>query len=213
MPKWAMVVDTRKCIGCHACTVACKTENDVPLGVWRTHVRTYEKGKYPNVKRYFFPFLCNHCGYCIEASKAYGVGSFYRRADGIVVMDYSKLKGRTAAQIKAEAEAAIAACPFESIFINPDTGLPEKCTFCAHRVDKGLTPACVQTCLGRARVFGDAYDPNSVVSRLIASNPTRKLCPDGSLFYIGLESHQVDTIKGNRQIDPMDFEKGVLTQY
>lgn len=211
--QWVMVMDVRKCIGCHACTVACKAENQVPLGVWRTHIRTQEKGKYPNVRRYFFPWICNHCGYCAAASQAGGLGSFYRREDGIVLFDYSKLKGRSKEEIRKEAETVISACPIEAIFVNPNTGLPEKCTFCAHRVDKGLVPACVQTCIGKARVFGDLNDPNSVVSKLIATNPTRKLCPDGLVYYIGVEGFQIDTIKGNRQIDPTDFDRGVLSQY
>lgn len=210
--QWAMVMDVRKCIGCHACTVACKAENQVPLGVWRTHIRTQEKGKYPNVRRYFFPWICNHCGYCVAASQAV-LGSFYRREDGIVLFDYSKLKGRSKEEIKKEAEAVISACPLEAIFVNPNTGLPEKCTFCAHRVDRGLVPACVQTCIGKARVFGDLNDTNSVVSKLIATNPTRKLCPDGKVYYIGVEGFQIDTIKGNRQIDPTDFDRGILSQY
>lgn len=210
--QWVMVMDVRKCIGCHACTVACKAENRVPLGVWRTHIRTQEKGKYPNVRRYFFPWICNHCGYCVEASQS-ALGSFYKREDGIVLFDYSKLKGRSKEEIRREAEAVIEACPLEAIFVNPDTGLPEKCTFCAHRVDKGLVPACVQTCIGKARVFGDLNDPNSVVSKLIATNPTRKLCPDGAVYYIGVEGFQIDSIKGYRQIDPKDFDRGILSQY
>lgn len=211
--QWVMVMDVRKCIGCHACTVACKAENEVPLGVWRTHIRTHEKGKYPNVRRYFFPWICNHCGYCAAASQSSGLGSFYKREDGIVLFDYSKLKGRSASEIKKEAELVISACPLEAIFVNPFTGLPEKCTFCVHRVDKGLVPACVQTCIGKARVFGDLNDPNSVVSKLINTNPTKKLCPDGSVYYIGVEGFQIDTIKGNRQIDPKDFDRGILSQY
>lgn len=211
--QWAMVMDVRKCIGCHACTVACKAENEVPLGVWRTHIRTTEKGKYPHVKRYFFPWICNHCGYCAAASQASGLGSFYKRDDGIVLFDYSKLKGRSTSEIKKEADLVISACPLEAIFVNPLTGLPEKCTFCAHRVDKGLVPACVQTCIGKARVFGDLSDPGSVVSKLIAENPTRKLCPDGRVYYIGVEGHQIDSIKGNRQIPTEELQKGIITQY
>ncbi len=210
---WTMVIDVRKCIGCHACTVACKAENEVPLGVWRTHIRTTEKGKYPKVKRYFFPWICNHCGYCAAASQASGLGSFYRRNDGIVLFDYSKLKGKGPDEIKKEADLVISACPLEAIFVNPLTGLPEKCTFCAHRVDKGLVPACVQTCIGKARVFGDMADPSSVVSMLIAENPTRKLCPDGRVYYIGVEGHQIDSIKGNRQIPTEELQKGIITQY
>jgi len=212
-PRWVMVMDVRRCIGCHACTVACKAENDVPLGVWRTHIRTHERGKYPYTKRYFFQWICNHCGDCAAASQGAGLGSFSRREDGIVIFDYKKLQGKTAAQIKAEAELVISACPLEAIYVNPMTGFPEKCTFCVHRVEKGLVPACVQTCIPRAGVFGDLSDPDSVVSKLIATNPTRKLCPDGNVYYIGAEGHQIDSIKGNRQVDPQDFEKGILTQY
>jgi tetrathionate reductase subunit B len=207
-----MVMDVRRCIGCHACTVACKAENNVPLGVWRTHIRTHERGYYPHAKRFFFPWICNHCGNCAEASQGAGLGSFYRREDGIVLFDYKKLQGKTAAQIKTEADLVISACPLEAIYMNPVTGLPEKCTFCVHRVEKGLVPACVQTCIPRARVFGDLSDPKSVVSILVASNPTKKLCVDGTVYYIGVEGHLIDSVRGNRQVDPQDFEKGILTQ-
>jgi tetrathionate reductase subunit B len=114
-PRWAMVMDVRRCIGCHACTVACKAENDVPLGVWRTHIRTHERGHYPHAKRFFFPWICNHCGNCAEASQGAGLGSFYRREDGIVLFDYKKLQGKTVAQIKTEADLVISACPLEAI--------------------------------------------------------------------------------------------------
>ncbi|MFA5354577.1 MAG: 4Fe-4S dicluster domain-containing protein, partial [Thermodesulfovibrionales bacterium] len=116
-------------------------------------------------------------------------------------------------QIKAEADTAISSCSVGAVFANPLSGLPEKCTFCAHRVDKGLVPACVQTCIGKARVFGDLSDPDSVVSQLIAANPTTKLCPDGKVYYIGAEGHQIESIKGSSQIDTNDLDKGVITQY
>ncbi len=211
--KWAMVMDARRCIGCHACTVACKAENEVPLGVWRTHIRAYEKGRYPHTRRFFFQWICNHCGNCATVSQGSGLGSFYRRDDGIVLFDYKKLQGKTPAEIKAEADLVISSCPVEAIYINPFTGFPEKCTFCIHRVEKGLVPACVQTCIPRARVFGDLSDPNSVVSRLVATNPMQKLCPDGNVYYFGAEGELIDTLKGGRQIAPEDFEKGILTQY
>lgn len=221
MSRWGMVIDLRRCIGCNACTVACKAENEVPLGVWRTHVRYYEKGRYPYVKRYFFPILCDHCeeAPCVEASENNGVGAFYKRDDGIVLIDYKKLEKRTQAQIKTETKAAIEACPLEAIFTNPLTNLPEKCTFCAHRVDKGLVPACAQTCIGRARVFGDISDRSSAVSRLIAANPTRTLMPkddgEGSgVYYISLEAGHLDyeALKGGRQIDPTDFDNDIISQ-
>jgi tetrathionate reductase subunit B len=184
-------------------------------------MRYYEKGRYPHVRRYFFPIICDHCKEppCVAASKEAGVGSFYRRDDGVVLIDYKKLEGRTASQIKAEAEATIQVCPLEAIFVNPLNNLPEKCTFCAHRIDRGLVPACVQTCIGKARMFGDISDPNSVVSKAIVSNPSRTLMPnyDGggaSVYYIGLEAGHVDYegVKGYRQTDPKDFDRDIISQ-
>lgn len=212
-----MVIDVRRCIGCQACTVACKTENQVPLGVWRTHVRYMEKGVYPRVKRHFFPTLCDHCDEapCVEASENNGAGSVVKRDDGIIIVDHSKLKGRSKGQIKLEAEAVIESCPLDAAFINPKSGLPEKCTFCAHRVDQGLTTACCQTCLGRARIFGDLSDANSPVSRRLAANASRTLMAndDGGgagVFYIGLEGAHTDYggVEGGTAVSGEDFLSG-----
>ena len=221
MARWGMVIDTRRCIGCHACTTACKAENAVPLGVWRTHVRYYEKGKYPRVKRHFFPILCDHCDEapCVEASENNGVGAFYKSDNGEILIDYAKLKGRSPSQIKLETEAAVESCALEAVFMNPMTNKPDKCTFCAHRTAKGQVPACTQTCLGRARVFGDLSDSNSAVSRLLAANASRTLMSgdDGGgakVFYIGLDAGHTDydALEGGKQTDPQDFEKGVISQ-
>jgi tetrathionate reductase subunit B len=221
MPRWGMVMDTRRCIGCHSCTVSCKTENQVPLGVWRTHMRYFEKGRYPKVSRHFFPVICDHCeeAPCIEAADNNGVGSFYRSDEGVILIDYDKLKGRSAAQIDAEAQAAIESCPIEAVFVNPNTKLPEKCTFCTHRLEEGLVPACAQSCLGRTRVFGDLNDPNSPPSKLLAKNPSRTLMPDddgggSAVYYIGLEGSFVDyeAMEGGKQLDPKDFESGKASQ-
>ncbi len=217
MARWGMVIDTRRCIGCHACSTACKAENEVPLGVWRTHVRYYEKGKYPRVKRHFFPILCDHCDEapCVEASENNGVGAFYKADNGAILINYSKLKGRSPSQIKLETDAAIESCSLEAVFMNPLTNKPDKCTFCAHRVAKGQVPACAQTCLGRARVFGDLSDNNSAVSRMLAANASRTLMADddggGSrVFYIGLEARHTDYdgLEGGIQTDPKSFEDG-----
>ncbi len=220
MARYGMVMDMRRCIGCHACEVACKAENKVPLGVWRTQVRYYEKGRFPHVRRYFFLHICDHCTNppCVTASRNNGVGAFYQREDGIVLIDLKKLtKGRTRKQIEAEVQAAIEACHAEAIYVDPLTGLPGKCTFCVHRVDAGLVPACVQTCVGRARIFGDFDDPNSEVSRLAATLPARAMHPDEDedtgVLYIAQEGGLIDggAVEGFRQIDPQDFETGKLS--
>ncbi len=220
MARYGMVMDMRRCIGCHACEVACKVENKVPLGVWRTQVRYFEKGKYPNTRRYFFLHICDQCSKpaCVEASRNNGVGAFYQTEDGVVLIDLKKLtQGRTKKQIETEVQAAIEACHAEAIFVDPITGLPGKCTFCYHRLQAGLVPACVQTCVGRARVFGDFDDPNSEVSRLAAQHPARAMHPsedaDVGVVYLYQEGNLMDggAMPGFRQIDPQDFETGKLS--
>lgn len=219
MARMTMVMDAERCIGCQACTVACKTENDVPLGVWRTQMRAKETGKYPNVRRHFYQWICAQCGNCAEASENNGVGAVHRREDGIVVVDFEKLtKGRSQKQINAEIDAGIEACPIGAFSKNPLTGLPEKCTQCAHRVDKGLVPACVQTCLGRARIYGDADDPKSEVSRILGTRNARPApptdCGDPHVWYISLDGRFADRgeLEGQAQINPEDFNSGKLDQ-
>ncbi len=220
MARYGMVMDMRRCIGCHACEVACKAENKVPLGVWRTQVRYFEKGRFPNARRYYFLYICDHCANpaCVEASKNNGVGAFYQTDDGVILIDLKKLtKGRSKKQIDTEVKAAIEACHAEAIFVDPITGLPGKCTFCYHRLQAGLVPACVQTCLGRARVFGDFDDPNSEVSYLASVHETRPMTPaedeDPGVIYIAQEGSLLDggAMKGFRQIDPEDFNTGKLS--
>ncbi len=218
MARMVFVMDTRRCIGCQACTIACKTENDVPLGVWRTQIRAKEVGKYPNVRRQFYLWICAQCGNCADASSNNGVGSVYRRNDGIVVFDVEKLKGRTKKQIDTELDAAVEACPIGAFSRDPFTAMPNKCTMCAHRVDKGLVPACAQTCLGRARIWGDADDPNSEVSRLLGTEAVRPAPPDDCsephVFYIAMDGRQTDrgVLKGGAAVKTEDLVLGKLSQ-
>ncbi len=158
MPLWAKVIDHRRCIGCHACTVACKAEHLVPLGVTRTYVKQVDVGTYPNVRRHFQVTRCNQCesAPCVAICP---VSAMFRRPDGIVDFDRSRCIG---------CKACIAACPYDAIFINPETKSAEKCNFCAHRIDQGLEPACVAVCPERAIMVGDLTDPASEVSHLIA---------------------------------------------
>ena len=156
--RWGKVIDNRRCIGCHACTTACKMEHLVPLGVTRTYVKQVDAGAYPNVRRHFQVTRCNQCDHppCVTICP---VTAMFRRQDGIVDFDRERCIG---------CKACIAACPYDAIFISPETHSAEKCNFCAHRIDQGLEPACVIVCPERAIVIGDLNDPASEVSALVA---------------------------------------------
>lgn len=173
--RWAMVIDLRRCIGCMACICADKAEFDVPLGVWRTMVKVKDTGHYPNTKRHFMPRLCNHCDNppCVRNCPT---GATYKHEDGFVLQRYERC---------IVCRTCIAACPYNARHVLPKNrsgvkigGVVDKCTFCDHRVAKGLVPACVQTCLGRSRIFGDLNDPNSEVARLVAHHTTMVLKPE-----------------------------------
>jgi Fe-S-cluster-containing dehydrogenase component len=156
--KWGKVIDNERCIACHACTIACKQEHLVPLGVTRTYVKQVEVGAFPQVRRHFQVTRCNQCDEppCVEACP---VTSMFQRPDGIVDFDREVCIG---------CKACMAACPYEAIYINPDNHSAEKCIFCAQRVDQGLTPACVAVCPTQAIIIGDLRDPATAVSRILA---------------------------------------------
>jgi tetrathionate reductase subunit B len=192
--RFAMVIDLRRCIGCDACMVACKAEYDVPLGVFRTWVPYRVVGTYPTVKKQFLPRLCNHCDDppCVRACP---VGATFKVEDGgFVLQHYDRCIG---------CKACMASCPYNARFMLPEhrtrtniTSVVDKCTFCYHRVIQNLVPACVQTCVGRSRIFGDLNDPNSEVSRLITRNATQVLRPEQGtkphVFYIGADRNMTD---------------------
>lgn len=176
--RWAKVIDQSKCIGCHACTIACKAEHSVPLGVTRTYVKQVEVGTWPNVSRHFQVTRCNQCEKppCVDICP---VSAMYRRPDGIVDFDRDVCIG---------CKACIAACPYDAIYIDPASHSAEKCNFCAHRVDLGLEPACVVVCPERAIVVGDLDDPTSEVSRLVAAHKATPRKPEKAtvpkVFYV-----------------------------
>jgi len=196
--RYAMVIDLRRCIGCDACMTACKAEFDVPLGVFRTWVPYRVVGTYPNVRKQFLPRLCNHCDDppCVRSCP---VGATYKVEDGgFVLMHYDRCIG---------CKACMASCPYNARFMLPKhrtyteiTGVVDKCTFCHHRVTQGLAPACVQTCIGRARIFGDLNDPHSEVSRLVSTLPTQVLRPEEGtkphVFYIGADRNLTEHGRG-----------------
>ena len=188
--RWAMVVDVRKCVGCQACTVACIMENDVPENSFRTIVSTYEVTEQGKAGSYMLPRLCNHCEDppCIPVCPT---GATHQRRDGIVVVDNSVCVG---------CAYCVQACPYGARFINHETQTADKCTFCVHRVEAGLLPACVETCVGGARIFGDLKDPDSTVSKLVREQNPKVLKPEMGtqprVFYIGLDPKMQGKVDG-----------------
>ena len=182
MTRLGFVIDQRKCIGCHACTVACKAENGVPLGEFRTWVKYVDKGTFPDSRRHFLVERCNHCddAPCITICPT---KALFRRDDGIVDFDADRCIG---------CKSCMQACPYDAIYIDPTTHTAAKCNFCAHRVDVGLQPACVNVCPEQAIITGDLDDPTSYISRLIARNSVQVRRPDQGtkpkLFYLGADA-------------------------
>lgn len=166
--KWVKVLDQTRCIGCHACTTACKSENEVPLSVSRTYVKSVDVGVFPDARRNFQVTRCNQCedAPCVNACPT---GAMFSRDDGIIDFDKLDCIG---------CKACIAACPYDAIFINPEDHSAEKCNFCAHRIDVGLEPACVVVCPVEAILVGDINDPESKVAQEIGRNPTTVRKPE-----------------------------------
>jgi len=159
--KYGFIIDNRKCIGCHACTTACKSEHDVPVGVNRTYVKQVEKGVFPNTRRIFSVMRCNHCtdAPCVEICP---VEALYTRDDGIVDFDNNRCIG---------CKSCMQACPYDALYIDPDNNTAAKCNYCAHRVEVGRAPACVDVCPEHAIIAGDMDNPETEISMLL-SNPT-----------------------------------------
>ena len=179
--KYAMLIDLRRCFGCHACSVACKAEFDVPLGRWRSWVKIAEKGRFPNVSRLFLPRLCNQCSSppCVHVCPTH---ASHIRDDGIVAIHEDLCIG---------CRNCMAVCPYNSRFVHPAKKIAQKCDFCKHRVEKGVEPSCVNTCPADARIFGDLNDPNSKISKLMSITPVNSLKPelntDPKVFYIDVD--------------------------
>jgi tetrathionate reductase subunit B len=170
--KYGFVIDPKRCIDCRACLVACRAENNVPLNSNRNWV--YDQGvqgTFPNLSQQFVPYNCMHCDEppCVEVCPSQAT---YKRAeDGIVVIDEQACIG---------CGLCLPACPYHARFINPESGKADKCNACLQRVEQGEAPACVATCIGGARLFGDLNDPDSEASQALrlASRVTRLPAPD-----------------------------------
>src|ERR1051326_6300885 len=190
--RWAKVIDQTRCIGCHACSTACKSENQVPIGVNRTYVKYADVGVFPNVRRAFQVTRCNQCDDppCVEACPT---AAMYRRDDGIVDFDKAVCIG---------CKACIAACPYDAIFINPEDHSAEKCNFCAHRLDIGLEPACVVICPVEAILVGDLNDSRSKVAEIVGRDVVAVRRPEKEtrpkLFYKGAHQATLDPVAARR---------------
>ncbi len=176
--RYVMLADITRCINCKACVVACRAEWETPVGFSRDWVREVESVTDDGMPRVeLFPGRCQHCddAPCVEACPS---GAAWKREDGIVLVEDALCSG---------CELCVPACPYEARWLNPETGTIGKCTFCQPRIDEGLAPACVQTCVGGALKFGDANDPESEVSRLLREKPWVQLTttevPGGTSHY------------------------------
>ncbi|NYE56776.1 4Fe-4S dicluster domain-containing protein [Carboxydothermus ferrireducens] len=201
--SWAMVIDRKKCIGCHACTVSCMAENVLPPGVVYRRVADEETGRYPDVVRVFTPKPCMQCDnpYCVTVCP---VKATFKRPDKIVEIDYNKCIGcgrcvvacpygaRTLDRGKFHTSGTPEVMAYEKRVtydyqktwqrtgtgVKAPVGRARKCHFCLHRINEGDLPACVITCIGRATYFGDLSDPNSTVSKLLKTRKYEVLRPE-----------------------------------
>ncbi|HYO63212.1 MAG TPA: 4Fe-4S dicluster domain-containing protein [Pyrinomonadaceae bacterium] len=190
--RWAKVLDQTRCIGCHACTTACKSENVVPLSVSRTYVKHVDVGEFPQVRRAHQVTRCNMCASapCVTACPT---SAMFARADGIVDFDKSICIG---------CKACMAACPYDAIFINPEDHSAEKCNFCAHRIDVGLEPACVVVCPVEAILVGDVNDAGSKVARVVNRDAVNVRRPEKetrpTVCYKGAHQATLDPLAARR---------------
>jgi Fe-S-cluster-containing dehydrogenase component len=166
-----MTMDTRLCVGCQTCVLGCKEENALPGDAFRDWVRTETRGVFPALSQEIRSERCNHCDNppCVSACPT---GASHVGEGGTVLVSYNKCSG---------CKACLAACPYDARYIHPEKGYADKCTFCIHRVKKGLLPGCVSNCPTGALQFGDLADPNSVVSRLLDSRKHKVLKPESGL--------------------------------
>lgn len=188
MVQYGFAIDQRTCIGCHACTVACKTEHQVPLGQFRTWVKYVDKGAFPATTRAMAVLRCNHCtdAPCVRICPTQAL---YKRPDGIVDFDSDVCIG---------CKACLQACPYDALYIDADTHTAAKCNFCTHRVDAGLEPACVVVCPTESIWVGDLHDPGSAISQYVAGHRTTVRSPEQgtgpNVHYVGADDAVLDPL-------------------
>lgn len=165
--RYAMAIDTLKCVGCSDCVIACQMENNVPLGFCRDWVVESVHGTYPQVGLELRSERCNHCenAPCVRCCPT---GASHIVDGGIVLVTPEKCIG---------CGACIQACPYDARYSHPE-GYVDKCTFCVHRIDEGLDPACVAVCPTKCMYFGDLDDVNSDISKILARRMFKALAPE-----------------------------------
>ncbi len=199
MPNYGFAIDLRKCIGCHACTIACKAEHQIPVGSHRCWVKTVEKGTFPDTRRFFFPVLCNQCeeAPCVRICPT---RALFKRRDGIVDLNSGSCIG---------CRACMEACPYDQLFIDPNTHTAEKCNFCANRVENNLLPSCVSVCPTECRIFGDLDDPTSEVAQIVQREAYMVRKPEKGtgpkVFYLGAEE---SVIRPEAAVRPFYYKEG-----
>lgn len=172
-----MAIDTKKCVGCSDCVVACQIENNVPIGYCRDWIVEVTTGTYPNLSMELRSERCNHCtnAPCVRCCPT---TASHITDGGIVLVDEDNCIG---------CKACIASCPYDARFVHPK-GHIDKCTFCIHRVKKGQDPACVAVCPTKCMYFGDTDDPNSEISKLIKTRKWKTLIPEAgtqpNIYYL-----------------------------
>jgi Fe-S-cluster-containing dehydrogenase component len=161
--RYAIAIEAKKCMDCKACVVACRAENSVPLKHSRPWLNAELRGSYPKLSRTTEPEQCHQCAHpaCVRVCPT---GASYQRPDGVVAIKASECVGCRYCMI---------ACPFDARFFREDTGVVEKCDFCAQRLERGDPPACVETCPGKVRTFGDINDRNSKIADLLSRRQYR----------------------------------------
>jgi Fe-S-cluster-containing dehydrogenase component/formate-dependent nitrite reductase membrane component NrfD len=186
--RYGFAIDQRTCIGCHACTVACKTEHEVPVGQFRTWVKYVDTGTFPDTTRSFGVMRCNHCtdAPCVKICPT---RALFKREDGIVDFDNERCIG---------CKSCMQACPYDAIYIDEDTHTAAKCNLCAHRVDNDQEPACVVVCPTHSIWVGDLDDPTSGIARLVSTHETAVRSPEQNtgpnVFYLGADRAVLDPL-------------------
>ena len=197
MTRLGFLLDSDSCIGCHACTIACKSEHDVPLGVNRTWVKYIETGKFPDASRHFSVMRCNQCedAPCMTICPT---NALFRADNGVVDFQDDNCIG---------CKSCMNACPYDALFINPETNTAQKCNFCNHRIEVGLEPSCVVVCPTEAIKVVDFDNPSDPVAKIIGREDVAARSPEQNtkpkVFYKGANQASLDPTRTKINADGM----------